>query len=94
MPKSALERLHAHLNDKSKYVYYCVRAPFITTNGLKLSLQQSREHHSDSTSLELGYVPDHPLITKYFDGDTLHNYVPIKVVAKYIETLESTGETA
>jgi hypothetical protein len=85
---TTFDRIIAHLADTSLYHYAFVRKAFKTSNGIAISIQQSEAHNSDSSSVELGFVPDSPIIAQYEDHG-VYNYVPLEVLEKYIDWLES-----
>jgi len=85
---NTLNRIKAHLADPNNYAYGPVRKPFVTSTGVDISIQQSDVHHCDSSSVEMGFTSSHALIEEYGDG-AVYNFVPLEVVAQYIDHLES-----
>lgn len=66
-----------------------LRSPFITTNGISMSIQQGATHYCTHDSVELWNCPHHPLLEPYGDGENPYARVPISVVAEYIDALEA-----
>jgi hypothetical protein len=71
--------------------YTVIRKRFITRNGYEISIQQSGTHYCrDENEVELWYCPPSPLLLAYGGGDDdPYAYVPLEVVAGYIDSLES-----
>lgn len=70
--------------------YTCVRKPFITRNGYSISIQQSGMHYcNNGDEVEMWHCPPSPLLTNYGDGSDPYAYVPLEIVAGYIDSLES-----
>ena len=73
-----------------------MRQAFVTTNGVKLSIQQGASHYSkDAWHFELGYVPHHELLEPYgyYDDEQgrwgdVYGQVPFDVVVRYIDAIE------
>lgn len=73
--------------------YTCLRKRFVTANGLEISIQQSGTHYcSNENEVEMWHCPHNPLLMAYGEGDDVYAYVPLEVVAGYIDALESTDE--
>lgn len=74
--------------------YTCLRKHFVTANGIEVSIQQSGTHYcSNENEVEMWSCPHSPLLMAYGDGnDAPYAYVPLEVVAGYIDALESTDE--
>ena len=99
-----LKRLKKWLLDTSNIVHqtkppdsfdveFALRKSFVTTNGIPLSIQMSGGHHCKvDESVELWRCPPSPLLMSYGDGQDPYSYVPLDVVAGYIDSLESLGE--
>ena len=69
------------------------RTSFVTTNGITLSIQMSGGHHCKlDESVEMWHCPRSPLLMLYGDGQDPYAFVPLDVVAGYIDSLESLGE--
>ena len=102
------ERLRAHLADPKQYFsyhvlpedlhdrgfsYMLIRNRFETSNGYRLSIQQSATHysHKDENTFELGFVPPSKLLEDYSDGEysPIYGYVPFDLVVAYIDELEA-----
>jgi len=70
-----------------------VRRPFVTRNGISISIQQSSTHYcNDESEVELWECPPNPIIAPYGDGENPYAYVPLAIVAGYIDSLESLGD--
>jgi hypothetical protein len=99
-----LERLKDWLLDTGNYVQrgklptafdgeLIRRTRFVTKNGIAISLQMSAAHHCVcGESVEMWNCPPSPLLMLYGDGHDPYAYVPLDVVAGYIDSLESLGE--
>lgn len=69
------------------------RKKFVTTNGITISIQMSAAHNCVvGESVEMWNCPPSPLLMAYGDGQDPYSYVPLDVVAGYIDSLESLGE--
>ena len=69
------------------------RKHFVTKNGIKLSIQMSLSHNCiPNESVEMWQCPPSPLLMAYGDGTDPYPYVPLELVAAYIDSLESLGE--
>lgn len=97
---TTLERLKAWLADESNHAVntklstevgdFIKRKLFVTKNGYEISIQMSELHHCvPGDSVEMWYCPHSPLIMAYGDGEDPYAYVPLEVVAGYIDSLES-----
>jgi len=70
-----------------------VRRRFVTRNGIHISIQQSATHHCNTENeVEMWHCPPSPLLAAYGDGPGPYAYVPLEVVAGYIDSLESLGD--
>lgn len=70
--------------------YFVVRKRFVTRNGYRISIQQSGTHYCGSKNeVELWKCPHNPILMAYGDGETPYAYVPLEIVAGYIDSLES-----
>ena len=69
-----------------------MRKPFVTENGVEVSIQQSASHYCNEDSVEMWCCPHHPLLDSYGTGEDPYGWVPIPVVAQYIDALEKEGE--
>lgn len=70
--------------------YTGVRRPFVTRNGYSVSIQQSATHYCrHDGQAELWNCPPSPLLASYGGGSDPYAYVPLEVVAGYIDSLES-----
>jgi hypothetical protein len=70
-----------------------LRKAFTTANGITLSIQMSVGHHCVcGESVEMWKCPPSPLLMAFGDGRVPYAYVPLDVVAGYIDSLESLGE--
>lgn len=67
-----------------------LRSPFVTNNGITVSIQQGATHYCTHDSVEMWNCPHHELLAPYGDGDDPYARVPLDVVAQYIDALEST----
>ena len=89
-PKNLIEERMIYGNRGHKYVK---RKMFVTRNGISMSIQMSSLHNSEpGKSVEMWRCPPSPLLAAYGDGDDPYSYVPLDVVAGYIDSLESLGE--
>jgi len=69
------------------------RKPFVTKNGIAISIQMSWGHHCiPNESVELWNCPPSPLLMAYGDGTDPYPYVPLELVAAYIDSLETLGD--
>ena len=69
------------------------RKAFTTTNGITVSIQMSGGHHCVvGESVEMWNCPASPLLMAFGDGQDPYSYVPLDVVAGYIDSLESLGD--
>lgn len=69
------------------------RKAFTTTNGIDISIQMSEGHHCVvGESVEMWQCPASPLLMAFGDGQDPYAYVPLDVVAGYIDSLESLGD--
>jgi hypothetical protein len=68
-----------------------VRKRFITRNGYSISIQQSGTHYcNNENEVEMWHCPPSPLLALYGNGeDDPYAFVPLEVVAGYIDSLES-----
>jgi hypothetical protein len=101
---TTLERLKAWLLDTGNFVHqtklpdmfdaeFTLRKSFVTTNGITLSIQMSGGHHCvPNESVEMWRCPPSPLLMAFGDGHDPYSYVPLDVVAGYIDSLESLGD--
>ena len=99
-----LERLKDWLLDTGNYVQRSKlptafdgelirRTRFVTKNGITISLQMSAAHNCVcGESVEMWNCPPSPLLMLYGDGQDPYAYVPLDVVAGYIDSLESLGD--
>ena len=72
---------------------FILRKAFVTTNGIAISIQMSGGHHcTPNESVEMWRCPPSPLLMNYGDGEDPYAYVPLEVVAGYIDSLETLGE--
>ena len=70
-----------------------VRRPFVTRNGISISIQQSSTHYcNDGSEVELWGCPPNPIIAPYGNGEDPYTFVPLEIVAGYIDSLESLGD--
>jgi len=70
-----------------------LRKRFVTKNGISISIQMSEAHHcTPNESVEMWQCPPSPLLMAYGDGTNPYAYVPLDVVAGYIDSLESLGD--
>ena len=70
--------------------YTCLRHRFVTRNGYKISIQQSGTHYcNNENEVEMWHCPPSPLLMNYGEGSDPYAYVPLEVVAGYIDSLES-----
>lgn len=65
-----------------------LRNRFVTTNGIKISIQQSATHYCDAASVEMWCCPHRPVLDPYGDGENPYGWVPLDVVAQYVDELE------
>lgn len=95
---TTLERLKDWLLDTGNHkqrhkLEFIRRKAFTTTNGITISIQMSGGHHCVvGESVEMWNCPPSPLLMLYGDGQDPYAYVPLDVVAGYIDSLESLGE--
>ena len=74
-------------------VKFILRKSFTTTNGIDISIQMSGGHHCKvGESVEMWNCPASPLLMAFGDGQDPYSYVPLDVVAGYIDSLESLGD--
>ena len=72
---------------------FILRKAFVTTNGITISIQMSYGHRClPNASVEMWNCPPSPLLMLYGDGEDPYSYVPLEVVAGYIDSLETLGE--
>lgn len=102
MPSTA-DRLREHLADPSKIassralyddVTRCViRSPFVTADGIEVSIQQSGAHYCSLTedTFELGYVPHSNLLGD--EPEDVYGHVPFDTVVAYIDEIEARQRT-
>jgi hypothetical protein len=97
MSDLTLDRLKAWLADDGNCTYMSPvanglikRKRFVTSNGYKISIQMSESHHCvPGESVEMWYCPHNPLLIPYGNGEDPYAFVPLEVVAGYIDSLES-----
>lgn len=101
---TTLERLKDWLGNPANYAQkgkshqvfdgnFILRKAFTTTNGIDISIQMSVEHNCVvGESVEMWRCPPSPLLMLYGDGQDPYAYVPLDVVAGYIDSLESLGD--
>ena len=101
---TTLERLQAWLADEANVsqhtkmpkmfdAEFILRKAFVTTNGITISIQMSYGHRClPNASVEMWNCPPSPLLMLYGDGEDPYAYVPLEVVAGYIDSLETLGE--
>lgn len=65
-----------------------LRKSFETANGCSISIQQSASHYCNLDSVEMWYCPHREILNPYGDGESPYGWVPIEVVAQYIDILE------
>lgn len=66
-----------------------VRRRFVTRNGYRVSIQQSATHYCGADSVEMWECKHHPMLEPYGDGTDPYARVPLRVVAAYIDWLET-----
>jgi hypothetical protein len=76
------------MSGRNSFDFMGVRERFVTSNGYKVSIQQSCSHYCDTDSVEMWCCPHSDLLNNYGDGENPYAYVPLKVVAQYIDELE------
>lgn len=70
--------------------FTCLRKKFVTRNGYEISIQQSGTHYcNNDNEVEMWTCPPSPLLLAYGTGEDPYAYVPLEVVAGYIDSLES-----
>ena len=84
--RHAEKEWHTHNNWLTHMI---LRSHFTTTNGITISIQQGSTHYCDPDSVELWECPHHPILKPYGDGTSPYGYVPITVLAQYIDALEA-----
>lgn len=97
MSDLTLDRLKAWLADDANKHYTraytdfpSLNTPFITRNGYSISIQQSGTHYcNNENEVEMWNCPPSPLLMNYGNGEDPYAYVPLEVVAGYIDSLES-----
>jgi hypothetical protein len=97
MSSLTLDRLKAWLADERHLICrspsdtgLVKRRAFTTKNGYTISIQMSSAHHCvPGESVEMWYCPHSPLLALYGDGEDPYAFVPLEVVAGYIDSLES-----
>ena len=67
-----------------------LRSPFITNNGISVSIQQGATHYCTHDSVEMWNCPHHELLNPGGAGSDPYARVPLTVVAQYIDALEAT----
>lgn len=70
------------------FEYNILRRPFVTANGKEISIQQGESHYCNEDSVEMWHCPHRPILDAYGDGESPYAWVPISVVAQYIDELE------
>jgi len=72
---------------------FILRKAFVTANGITLSIQMSAAHNCVvNESVEMWNCPPSPMLMAFGDGQDPYAYVPLDVVAGYIDSLESLGD--
>lgn len=67
-----------------------VRKRFVTRNGYKVPIQQSATHYCGNDSVEMLNCLPHEMLEPYREGDSYpYSHVPLRVVAQYIDWLET-----
>ena len=101
---TTLERLKDWLLDTGNYAQkghshkvfdggFILRKNFTTNNGITISIQMSAAHNCVcGESVEMWRCPASPLLMAFGDGQDPYAYVPLAVVAGYIDSLESLGD--
>lgn len=86
--RTTFRELNMIYNDMN---YSCIRKRFVTRNGISISIQQSGTHYcKNENEVEMWHCPHSPLLMAYGNGDDdPYAYVPLEVVAGYIDSLES-----
>lgn len=64
-----------------------IRNPYVCANGRTASIQQSITHYCTNDSAEVWNCKPHSMLEPYGDGP--YAYVPLSVVADYIDWLNS-----
>lgn len=97
-----IDRICAFLADEDKFLMKApalfpdrgfdvviIRDYFETSNGHKVSIQQSASHYCSEDSVEMWMCPHHPMLDKYrTDDESPYGWVPLDVVAQYIDAIE------
>lgn len=73
--------------DQSRPRLQGIRSLYVCANGRTLSIQQSITHYCTRDTVELWNCAHHSMLEPYGDGP--YAYVPISVVADYIDWLNS-----
>ena len=100
MSNLTLDRLKAWLADEKNQIGdlkarmmlgdFIKRKPFITRNGYSISIQMSDLHNCVvGESVEMWMCPPSPLLAPYGSEEDPYSYVPLEVVAGYIDSLET-----
>ena len=84
------------LKPQRGFEYDIHRNYFVTSNGIEVSIQQGASHYCDKDSVEMWHCPHHPILDAYGSEDengcrNPYGWVPVSVVARYIDILE--GQT-
>lgn len=88
-----LDKKEAQLYGNNALTFRGVRIPFVTRNGYKASIQQSATHYCGENSVEMWHCLHHEMLKPYGEGGSdPYAYVPLKVVAEYIDWLETLPE--
>lgn len=71
-----------------------IRNRFVTSNGYGISIQQGASHYCNHGSVELWHCPHRPILDDYesVDEDGIrhpYGWVPLSIVAQYIDILEA-----
>jgi hypothetical protein len=83
----------ANITDRFGTTGFLRRKRFVTKNGISISIQMSKAHHcTPNESVEMWTCPPSPLLMAYGDGTEPYPYVPLEVVAGYIDSLETLGD--
>lgn len=77
----------AKFYDASRPRLMGIRSAYVCANGRTLSIQQSITHYSTNDSAEVWNCAHHSMLEPYGEGP--YAYVPLSVVADYIDWLNS-----
>lgn len=85
-----LSKEEAQFRGNNTFTFRGVRIPFVTRNGHTVSIQQSATHYCGAETVEMWHCRHHAMLEPYGEGSSdPYAHVPLKVVAAYIDWLET-----